>query len=97
MVTTLKISSFQQVLATDGVWDNWLFEDVTKFVMDGSCVQAAMAGADGAQRVAQSFMQRNTIYARRNFGNQADNATGIVAYFSHDPTVIPDCITPSTN
>ena len=24
------------VLATDGVWDNWLYEDVTKFVIDGS-------------------------------------------------------------
>jgi hypothetical protein len=22
------------VLATDGVWDNWLYEDVNKFVMD---------------------------------------------------------------
>jgi len=74
------------VLATDGVWDNWRLEDVTRFVMDASCLNAVLGpSGDGAERVAQSFMQRNTVYARRNFGAQADNATGIVAYFSIDP------------
>ena len=74
------------VLATDGVWDNWTYEDVTRFVMDASCLNAVLGpNGDGAERVAQSFMQRNTVYARRNFGAQADNATGIVAYFSIDP------------
>ena len=70
------------VLATDGVWDNWTYEDVTRFVMDSSCVDAVAAGADGAHRVALSFMQRNAFYSKRNFGNQADNATGIVLYIS---------------
>lgn len=70
------------VLATDGVWDNWTYEDVTRFVLDPSCVSAAMAGTDGAQRVATAFMQRNAVYAKRNFGGQADNATGIVVYLS---------------
>ena len=32
------------VLATDGVWDNWTYEDVTRFVMDASCVDAVSAG-----------------------------------------------------
>jgi len=73
-------SVFCIVLATDGVWDNWAYEDVTRFVMHSSCVVAVQRAADGAQRVAQSFMQRNSVYARRNFGSQADNATGIVAY-----------------
>lgn len=68
------------VLATDGVWDNWAYEEVTRFVMHSSCIGAVMQSSDGAQRVAQSFMQRNAVYAKRNFGNQADNATGIVAY-----------------
>ena len=70
------------VLATDGVWDNWTYEDVTRFVMDSSCVDAVAMGADGAHRVALSFMQRNAFYSKRNFGNQADNATGIVLYIS---------------
>jgi len=73
-------SVFCIVLATDGVWDNWAYEDVTRFVMHSSCITAVQNAPDGAQRVAQSFMQRNAVYARRNFGSQADNATGIVAY-----------------
>ena len=32
------------VLATDGVWDNWVYSDVQKFVMDSSCVQAVHEG-----------------------------------------------------
>ena len=72
------------VLATDGVWDNWVYEDVQKFVMDSSCVQAVVESADGGKRVAQSFMQRNAVYARRNFGRQADNATGIICYLTND-------------
>ena len=81
------------VLATDGVWDNWAYEDVTRFVMDSSCVQAVMQAPDGAQRVAQSFMQRNAVYARRNFGGQADNATGIVGYFSTSHVFAPSVST----
>ena len=73
------------VLATDGVWDNWLYEDVNKFVMDASCLGAVGAAADGAKRVTISFMQRNALYAKRNFGSNADNATGIVLYISQDP------------
>lgn len=73
------------VLATDGVWDNWLYEDVNKFVMDPSCLGAVGAAADGAKRVTISFMQRNALYAKRNFGTNADNATGIVLYISQDP------------
>ena len=77
------------VLATDGVWDNWSYEDVTKFVMDASCLKAVGSGDDGAERIAKAFMQRNTIYARRNFGAQADNATGILAYLSFAPLYSP--------
>jgi serine/threonine protein phosphatase PrpC len=68
------------VVASDGVWDNWLYEDVTKFVMDASCLKAVQGSVDGAQRVGKSFMARNTLFSKRNFGNQADNATGIVLY-----------------
>ena len=76
------------VLATDGVWDNWKYEDVTKFVLDVSCLDAVATRGDGAARVAQSFMQRNSIHGKRNFGTQADNATGIVLYLSDAPSFI---------
>lgn len=68
------------VLATDGVWDNWLYEDVSRFVLDESCLDAVSSSQDGGRRVAMSFMQRNAVYSKRNFGSQADNATGIVLY-----------------
>lgn len=74
------------VMASDGVWDNWLYEDVNKFVMDPSCLKAVNGSCDGANRVGKSFMARNTLFSKRNFGSQADNATGIVLYMSEfDP------------
>lgn len=82
IVEKMSSSTICVVLATDGVWDNWLYEDVTRFVMDSSCLGAIAKAADGARRVTMSFMQRNAIYSKRNFGNQADNATGIVMYLS---------------
>lgn len=72
------------LLSTDGVWDNWTYEDVATFVLDGTCTAAAFQDSNGARRVLQSFMQRNAAFARRNFGNQADNATGILLYISND-------------
>lgn len=74
------------VLASDGVWDNWLFEDVARFVTDPSCVTAVLASSDGAQRVAHSFMQRNALYAKRNFDDQADNATAVLLYVQLNPS-----------
>lgn len=50
--------------------------------MDSSCLNAVAADKEGAKRVALSFMQRNAFYAKKNFGNSADNATGIVLYIS---------------
>lgn len=110
------------VISTDGIWDNWTYEDITKFVMDDSCTKAVLQtppkywggptpeipeasdapssptkplptdaissspSLSGSQRVANSLIKRNAIFARRNFGNDADNATGIVLYLARDPT-----------
>lgn len=81
-VEAVARSTLCLVLATDGVWDNWTYEDVGRFVMDASCLGAVGAAVDGAKRVTISFMQRNALYAKRNFGSSADNATGIVLYLS---------------
>ena len=70
------------VLCSDGVWDNFLFPDVTRFVMDPSCIGAVRQDLRGAQRVATSFMQRNMSRSRSNFGSSADNATCIVMYIT---------------
>lgn len=73
------------VVATDGVWDNWLYEDVARFVTDASCLNATATHAEGAQKVVTSFMIRNSQFSKRNFGTQADNATGIALYLSLAP------------
>jgi serine/threonine protein phosphatase PrpC len=67
------------VLASDGLWDNWLYEDVSKFVMDDSCL-GALVTEDGVQRVTDSLMQRNLVYANRNFPGQGDNVTITVIF-----------------
>jgi hypothetical protein len=106
------IATIAVVVASDGIWDNWTYEDVTKFVMDESCLKAVLpdlsvvepsaisslsptakdtteappAGSPvslrGIQRVANSFIKRNGVFARKNFGNDADNATGVVIYLN---------------
>lgn len=70
------------VLSSDGVWDNFVYSDVTRFVMDSTCINAVKQEVIGAQRVASSFMQRNVSRSRANFGSQADNATCIIAYLT---------------
>jgi serine/threonine protein phosphatase PrpC len=71
------------VLATDGVWDNWIYDHVQKFVMDKSCLKAIEKDKVlGAQRVCKSFMLRNQTFGRKNFGNSSDNSTGIVLYIT---------------
>jgi serine/threonine protein phosphatase PrpC len=73
------------VLCTDGVWDNWIYDHVCKFVMDPSCLNAIVIDQEkGAARVAKSFMLRNQAFARKNFGSQADNATGIIMYITQE-------------
>ena len=73
------------VLCTDGVWDNWIYDHVSKFVMDPSCLNAVVADPEkGAARVAKSFMLRNQAFARKNFGSGSDNATGIVMYITQE-------------
>lgn len=73
------------VLATDGFWDNWIYDQVQKFVMDSNCLNAVKINPeDGAQRVVNSLIVRNDLYARKNFGSGRDNATGIVMYITLD-------------
>ena len=71
------------VLATDGVWDNWIYDHVQKFVMDKSCLKAIEKDKVlGAQRVCKSFMLRNQAAGKKHFGSGSDNATGIVLYIT---------------
>lgn len=73
------------VLASDGVWDNWIYDHVQRFVMDKSCLKAIEADKVlGAQRVCKSFILRNQAFGKKNFGSSSDNATGIVLYITEE-------------
>jgi serine/threonine protein phosphatase PrpC len=68
------------VTASDGVWDNWKYEDVHDFIMHESCINSMMSSESGAQNVAKAFIERNDVYAMRNFGKDRDNATVVLTF-----------------
>jgi serine/threonine protein phosphatase PrpC len=68
------------VLSTDGIWDNWKYEEVSNFVLDDSEVSNAYS-SKSALHAAEALMNANLERARINFGNSADNMTTIVLYF----------------
>jgi len=72
------------VLATDGVWDNWKFEDVKDCVMNDSCLKDLTESSNGAQFSTESFMEINNSCGEKNFGTNADNATCILIYISDE-------------
>lgn len=67
------------VEATDGIWDCMTKELVTLFLMDHSCINA-LSKETGVQEVANSFLQRNMVHAKRLFGNSHDDCTVCVTY-----------------
>ena len=68
------------VLATDGIYDNWKYEDITDYVLHESCINAVQKTANGAQDVAMALDERNNCYGIRNFKEDRDNASLIVTF-----------------
>jgi serine/threonine protein phosphatase PrpC len=79
------------VLASDGIWDNWEYAHVTDHVMNPVNATGGPPGAgpgvERATQVSKSLIKANAVHANRNFGDQADNATGVVLYIH--PTQLP--------
>jgi len=67
------------VVASDGVWDNWKFEEVAAVVLSPGALRE-VARANSAQGAADALMAANLERARANFGTSADNMTAIVFY-----------------
>lgn len=72
------------VLATDGVWDNWKFEDVKDCVLNDICLKDITESNNGAQIATETFMEINNSHGEKNFGKNADNATCILIYISDE-------------
>jgi serine/threonine protein phosphatase PrpC len=71
------------IVASDGVWDNWEFKTACEFVMYDNCVERLVKFPETAgQDVTKSFMARNDVYAKQNFGGSADNATAVIMYIT---------------
>lgn len=82
------------VLASDGIWDNWDYKDVTSYLMNPELRKHSQKRSTSEEKsgddrdddihightkfLSKSLIRTNAEYASRNFGNQADNATGIV-------------------
>jgi serine/threonine protein phosphatase PrpC len=76
------------VLASDGIWDNWDYPDVTSFIVNpelrkhsnkrSSHDEDEDPDVGHTKHLSRALIKTNAEYASRNFGNQADNATGIV-------------------
>jgi len=72
-------------LCTGGVWNNWLLENLEKFVMDTDCLNnIAINPKNGAQHVVTSLMLKNQVSGEENFGKDSDNATCIIMYVSKE-------------
>ncbi|CAM9856321.1 unnamed protein product [Scytosiphon promiscuus] len=67
------------VAASDGVWDNWLYADVSAFFLNPERA-AEVIKTNSAERVTEAFMRENARRANANFGSQADNATCVACY-----------------
>jgi serine/threonine protein phosphatase PrpC len=74
------------VMGSDGVWDNWLYPHVQKFVMFPNCLEAIKQSETpngGVFRVLKSFMQRNQTFTEKNFGkNNCDDSTCVIMYIT---------------
>ena len=64
--------SISLLLASDGVWDNWIDEDLSKYLLR----------IDTSKISASQFITVNDIYARNNFGSDRDNSTAIIVYIN---------------
>lgn len=73
------------LVCTDGVWDNWKYEDIVQRVFDSNLLQETVRSTN-AQPLTDEMMAENLRLARRYFGNQADNMTGVLCLI-HSPSI----------
>lgn len=64
------------VAASDGVWDNWLYADVSAFFLNPERA-AEVVQTNSAERVTEAFMRENSRRATANFGSQVPFLVGV--------------------
>jgi serine/threonine protein phosphatase PrpC len=71
---------FALVVASDGVWDNWRYEDVSNFMLEQRLLDSVATSGSALQPVVE-LMNTNLERGRANFGSSADNMTAITLTF----------------
>lgn len=67
------------LVCTDGVWDNWRFEDILRYMLGSETLKKTQQDTShSAQVLTDEMMTENLKLARKYFGSQADNMTGVV-------------------
>eukprot|EP00924_Labyrinthula_sp_SR-Ha-C_P008417 maker-scaffold_11-snap-gene-12.15-mRNA-1 protein AED:0.01 eAED:0.01 QI:544/1/1/1/0.5/0.33/3/560/515 len=71
------------LVCSDGVWDNWKYQDIIRKTMS-SPLWATTLDGNSAQTLTNQMMEENIRLAKQHFGSQADNMTGIVCVIKPD-------------
>ena len=71
---------FSLLIASDGVWDNWTYETISKFILNEDYLNRINNGEDISKEVCNSLIAKNDELGRKHFGTSRDNATAILVY-----------------
>ena len=74
------------ILASDGIWDNWTFDEMSSFVFSSHSSSEIFHDGEGCARVTNALMTNNSERGNRNFGIHQDNYSTILMYISDAPT-----------
>lgn len=72
------------LVCTDGVWDNWKYEDIIRYVLTSKNLKNTITESSNAQDITEDLMAANLTLAKKYFGNQADNMTSIVSIIHNE-------------
>ena len=75
-----KSPIFSLLIASDGVWDNWSYETISKFILNEDYLNRINNDEDISKEVCKLLIEENDKLGRKHFGPSCDNATLIVVY-----------------
>lgn len=67
------------MIGSDGIWDNWVYSEVSSFMLDPKRIKEAMQN-NSISSIITAFIQNNLQRGNINFGPTADNMTAITLY-----------------
>jgi serine/threonine protein phosphatase PrpC len=71
---------FSLLIASDGVWDNWSYENISDYILNEDYLNRINKCEDISEEVCNALIAKNDELGRKHFGTSRDNATAILAY-----------------